>query len=132
MEDDAMNKDDMTTNASNRIPMDQSSPRTRFFANPGTDELVSVVLELTAELWTVKERLYVLERAASPPDTRLPDKIEGWQLTGPEQDELAAERQRLIASVLRALDANYAERARVQQQIDGDGAPVGSTDSRAA
>ena len=47
-----------------RIPLSHRGKRPRFFDASGTDELMSMVLELTAELWVVKKRLYLLERVA--------------------------------------------------------------------
>ena len=46
----------------NRIPMRHRGKRPRFFEAKGMDELMSMVLEVTTEVWVLKKRLYLLER----------------------------------------------------------------------
>ena len=62
-----------------KIAMQTRGKRPRFFAEAGSDETVSMLLELAAELWTVKERLYALERAAADAGVELTSRIEAWQ-----------------------------------------------------
>jgi len=87
-----------------RIPMTTRGRRLRFFEANGTDELLSMVLELSAELWTVKERLYLLERAAGNGSGPLNERIETYVPTPPEQAELEEERRRMIGTILRSLE----------------------------
>ena len=73
-----------------KIAMQTRGKRPRFFPGAGTDELVSMLLELSSELWTVKERLYALERAADDAGLDLTRRIEAWQPTDHEAGELDA------------------------------------------
>lgn len=120
-----------------RIPLSHRGKRPRFFDAAGTDELLSMVLELTAEVWVVKKRLYLLERVAGQAGVPLTPRIEGYELDEQEVAELAALRQRLIATVLRSLEGDPAERGRVRREMEelgaGPDAPAAAgTASRAA
>jgi siroheme synthase len=120
-----------------RIPLSHRGKRPRFFDAAGTDELLSMVLELTAEVWVVKKRLYLLERVADQAGVPLTPRIEGYELDEQEVAELAALRQQLIATVLRSLEGDPAERGRVRREMEelgaGPDAPVAAgTAHRAA
>lgn len=92
-----------------RLPMEPRGRKPRFFAAQGSDELLGAVLELATELWTVKERLFVVERAASTAGVDLPSRVESYRLTEVEEAELAVERRRMIETVLRPLEGEYDE-----------------------
>ena len=68
----------------------------RFFDAQGVDELVSISMALAQELWTVKERLVIMESAAAAKGVLLTDEIEQHQLTDDEQARLDAERAKFI------------------------------------
>lgn len=107
-----------------RIPMHVRGTKPRFFPAEGADELVSMMLEMATELWAVKERMYALERVVSGAGLDVPQAIEAWQPGAAEQAELAAERERMVQTILRSLEARYVDRSRVQQQIDSGADPV--------
>ena len=88
-----------------RIPMSSRGRRQRFFEASGTDELLSMLLELSAELWTVKERLYLLERAALSGGAPLHQLVEAYVPTPAEQSELEAARRRMIETILRSIES---------------------------
>ena len=77
--------------------------RQLFFENESVDQLVTMVLELATELWTIRERLFVLERAADNLGMPLRAAIEGYQLTESESAELAGMRQRMLTELLRTV-----------------------------
>ena len=89
-----------------RIPRMAESRRNRFFEADGVDELMSMVLELTAELSTLRERLYVTERVLEQNGLAVGDGIESYALTPDDEVRLEDERQRLLATVTRTLGAS--------------------------
>ena len=68
----------------------------RFFDAQGVDELVSISMALAQELWTVKERMVVMEAAASAKGVLLSEEIEQHQLTDAQQAKLDADRAAFI------------------------------------
>ena len=109
---------------SNRIPLAHRGKRPRFFDGQGMDELMSMVLELTAELWVVKKRLYLLERVAGQSGVPLTPNIEGYALDEVEVAELDAQRRRLIATVLRSLETDQTPRGQVREEMEAMGSPA--------
>ena len=89
-----------------RIPRMAESRRNRFFEAEGVDELMSMVLELTAELSTLRERLYVTERVLEQHGLGVGEGIEAYTLTPADAVRLEDERQRLLATVTRTLGAS--------------------------
>ncbi len=76
------------------------SGRPRFFADPAVDRLVSVVLQLTSEVWVLTERLDNLEQLAQRKGQLTYDEIKNY---APEPDESRrrdAERDRFVHDVL--------------------------------
>ena len=75
--------------------------RQAFFESDSVDQLLSMMLELATELWVVRERLYVLERAAEGCGVSLRKAIEAYQLSSVEEQELKDMRQRMLNELLR-------------------------------
>ncbi len=106
------------TNRTDRLPMNVRGRRPRFFPAPGTDELVSVMLEMASELWTVKERLYAVEQLAQAQGIELGERLEAYQFEPAEQARLETERRRFLGTLFRALDSEYVERRALQAELD--------------
>ena len=70
--------------------------RYRFFDAQGVDELVSMVMALAQELWTVKERNAVIEALATEKGLITPDDIENYPLSDEQKAKLDEERQAFI------------------------------------
>ncbi|MFK7956848.1 MAG: hypothetical protein AB8B96_12215 [Lysobacterales bacterium] len=87
------------------IPRMARGRRNRFFEADGVDELMSMVLELTAEVSTLRERQYVLERVLEEHNLPVGQAVESYQPTENDETHLAADRERLLSTVLRTLDA---------------------------
>ena len=98
--------------------MESAGKRPRFFAEKGSDEMVSMMLELMSEFWAMRERLYALERAAEEAGLPLTQRIEEWQPNEAEAAELDQERQRMIQSVLRSLEANHVPGLHLRRSLD--------------
>jgi hypothetical protein len=107
-----------------RIPLSHRGERPRFFDASGTDELMSMVLELTAELWVVKKRLYLLERVAGQAGVPLTPEIEAYELNSGEVAELDERRRLLIATVLRSLEVDQTGRSQVREEMEATGRVV--------
>lgn len=89
------------------IPVDTSGRRQAFFEQEGVDQLVSMVLELATDLWVVRERMYILERAAEQHGLPLRSAIESYQLDPTEKAELAAMRQRMLEEMMRTVGRDH-------------------------
>lgn len=89
----------------NRIPTQARGRRRQFFDAEGIDELIGAVLELTAEVSVLRERLFVTERVLERQGLSIGDAIERYTLDDDEREALAAERRRLLQTVLRSFEA---------------------------
>lgn len=65
----------------------------RFFEAQGVDELVSICMQLSQELWVVKERLATVEAAAAKKGVLLGDEVEDHVFT-PEQRAIVDEEKK--------------------------------------
>ena len=113
-----------------RIPLNHRGKRPRFFQASGTDELMSMVLELTAELWVVKKRLYLLERVAGQAGVPLTPQIEAYELDEGEVAELDERRRLLISTVLRSIEVDAVDHGKMRERsesIDSDTATAAAT-----
>lgn len=90
-------------------PRDAAAPRQRFFESDALDRLISMVLELSTELWTTRERLYVLEREAERLGMPLRTAIEAHLITPAEQAELAAMRRHMLDNIMRTVGRSHCE-----------------------
>jgi hypothetical protein len=105
-----------------KIAMETRGKRPRFFPAAGTDETVTILLELAAELWTVKERLYALERAADDAGLDLTDRIEAWKPTEEQGAELDAARAQMIGTLFRSLEARHVPGTHLRRALDAKAA----------
>lgn len=101
-----------------KIPLRSKSKRPSFFSDSAVDQLVSVNLEMMAELWVVKERLYILENALQSEGISIKDKVENYQFKGDELANIEATRRKFIENILRSLESNFVDRANMQKEID--------------
>jgi len=97
-----------------QIPMKHRGKQPRFFAAEGVDELMSMVLELTTEVWVVKKRLYLLERVAGNQGIDLTSGIENYELDDKEVKDLDALRAHLLKRILRSAEGTYSPTQRVK------------------
>jgi len=101
-----------------RIPMQHRGKRPRFFDTKGVDELVSMVLEVTTEVWVLKKRLYLLEKVAADAGVALTPGIENYALSETEIEELDTLRHKLIARILRSCEGDFVPTHRVAESND--------------
>ncbi|HEX8757297.1 MAG TPA: hypothetical protein VF745_13245 [Steroidobacteraceae bacterium] len=84
-------------------PLDTTGPRQRFFEAEPVDHLVTMMLELAAEVWAVRERLYIIEKESARLGLPLGSAVEGHVLSPEEQAELAEMRRHMLANILRTV-----------------------------
>ena len=82
------------------LPLDAAGDRPTFFKEAGVDQLLSMVLELAAELWVVRERVYRLEAAGVVSK----DLVETLELSPEQSAELAAMRETFLRGLFRSLN----------------------------
>jgi len=99
-----------------RIPMQHRGKRPRFFEAKGIDELMSMVLELTTEVWVIKKRLYLLENVAGQAGVSLTEEIENYELSEAEIKELDSLRHQLISTVLRSTEGQFSPTTKIGEE----------------
>ena len=87
-----------------RITRKRRGERNRFFQAEGVDELLSALLRLSAELSALKDRVYIAEKVIEQQGLNMSDAIEAYELSTEQESELAANRQRMIETVLAQFD----------------------------
>jgi hypothetical protein len=87
------------------IPRKARGRRNQYFEADGVDEIISMVLELTAEVSALRERQYLLERVLEESGIDAGERIESYRCSDAQVEELAGDRDRLIRTVMRNLQA---------------------------
>ena len=101
-----------------KIPLDSKSKRPAFFDDPATDQLMTMMLEMMAELWVVKERVHTLEKVLSTQSLNVAEKMETCDLDADEKTRLGEVRQQFVSNIMRSLEADFDSRASIYSQID--------------
>jgi len=83
---------------------DESFKRQAFFESDSVDQLMSMVLELAAEHWVLRERVFAIERAAERLGLELAATVESHQFTEAEQATLSAMRKAMIDNLMRTVN----------------------------
>ena len=74
--------------------------RPRFFDDPAVDHVISMLLALAGEVWSLRERVHVIEKVAEEHGVPLPSAVEGYQLTPAELATLTEQRQAFINRIM--------------------------------
>lgn len=82
----------------------QSARRPQFFQERGLDQLYSVVIELAAEVWVLRERVYAVEDVARMQGLPLRDLVDKWQPRPDQAEELDRMRHVMMQSLFRTID----------------------------
>jgi hypothetical protein len=80
----------------------QAARRPEFFNEAGLDQLFSVVIELAAEVWVQRERIYAIEAVSA--EAGLTEKIEAWQPSQAQGEHLAEMRHTMFQNLFRTID----------------------------
>lgn len=89
--------------------LDAGAPRQRFFESDALDRLVTMFLELATEVWTTRERLYILEQEAERLGVPLRAAIEAHAISPAEQTELAAMRRQMLENIMRTVGRSHCD-----------------------
>lgn len=85
------------------LPLDAAGRRPAFFEQDGMDQVVSMVLELAAELWVVKERLFVVEAVLTRQGIAVHEAVERYVPGEQERESLAKMRAEMTEQMFRTL-----------------------------
>ncbi len=89
------------------LPLDAAGRRPAFFAQDGMDQMLSIVLELAAELWVVRERVFMVEAVLQAQGVAVSDAIEAFTPTPEQQATLARMRAEMTAQMFRSLNREH-------------------------
>ncbi len=82
-----------------RLGEEIHGPGKTFFDQVVIDNLMDAVMELSAQLWITRDRLYVLERVLESQGTDVAKAIEAWAPDDAERAERDALRKDLVERV---------------------------------
>ncbi len=85
------------------LPLDAAGHRPAFFEQAGIDQMLSMVLEIAAELWVVRERLFVVEAVLQSQGIAVPEMVEAFVPSAEQQATLARMRADMTAQMFRSL-----------------------------
>lgn len=71
------------------------------------DQMLSIVLELAAELWVVRERVFVVEAVLQNQGIAVSNAIEAFTPTAEQQATLARMRADMTAQMFRSLNREH-------------------------
>jgi len=81
--------------------------RQAFFETDAVDQLVSMVLELAAEQWVLRERVYTIEKAAGSLGLDLGAAVENYRFSDSDKATLAAMRKAMIDNLMRSVNREH-------------------------
>lgn len=102
------------------LPLDTKGKRPAFFEDPAIDCVMTALLEVMAENWTLKERMLAMEKALITNGTLSADDIEAVEWTAEEAAEHAAMRQRSLEDAFRALNSRFHSIPKRKDLIDSE------------
>ena len=100
------------------IPLDVRGKRPAFFDDPATDAMMTALLEVMAENWALKERLYALEKVLVDGGALKKGALEGVEWSDAERAVHEAERRRILEDALRAVKGNFQSASARRKSID--------------
>ena len=74
----------------------QPAPEPAFFDNPAIDNLITVTMELGAELWVQRERMRIIERILAEKGVVTAELIEQYTPSAEETAAVRAERDAFV------------------------------------
>ena len=99
-------------------PLDTKGKRPAFFNDPALDSMMTALLEVMAENWSLKERLYALEKALKTERVLTDNAVENVTWSDEEKMAHETERQRILNDAFRALKGDFVGRAARVSDID--------------
>ncbi len=92
-----------------RLPRDPKGRRAQFYDDPGVDQLMAIVVALTAEVSVAFERIDTLERLLAEAGTLAGGAVESFEPDAAASAERNAKREALIERVFQVL-SQYRQR----------------------
>ena len=89
------------------LPLDATGRRPAFFGQDGMDQMMSIVLELAAELWVVRDRVFLMEAVLQSQGVAVSDAIEAFTPTDEQQATLGRMRAEMTAQMFRSLNREH-------------------------
>jgi hypothetical protein len=86
---------------------DPAYTRQAFFETDAVDQLISMVLELAAEHWVLRERVFAIEHAADKLGLNLSAAVESCEFSDAQQAALNAMRKTMIDNLMRAVNREH-------------------------
>ncbi len=102
------------------LGLDTKGRRPHFFDDPATDAMMAAMLQLMAENFALKERLFALEHVLENAGHLKPGDVESVDLPEALRAQLSAEQQAFFEDAFRALNADHQSPDARQQEIDKD------------
>lgn len=96
----------------------RSGKRHAFLGEGALDHMFTMMMELSSQLWVVKERLYAYESIMNDAGLVPKDKIEGWTPSSEEQEELSSMRQLMLQELFRSVLAQGPSKAKFSETED--------------
>jgi hypothetical protein len=101
-----------------QIPLTQKGKRPSFFDESAVDQVVTMMLEMMAELWVIKEHVYTLEKVLGEAGISAKEQVEACKFNADEAAELETARLTFVETIMRSLEASFVDRASMQTEID--------------
>jgi len=99
-------------------PLDTQGKRPAFFTDPVIDAMMTAVLEVMTENWSLKERLYALEKTLTENGVIASDAVESVTWSADDIQAHEVERQRILKDAFRALQGDFVGRSARVSDID--------------
>lgn len=86
---------------------EDATRRQAFFESDAVDQLLTMVLELAAEQWVLRERVYAIEKAADALGLNLTAAVESYRFSEAEKTTLAGMRKTMIDNLMRSVNREH-------------------------
>jgi hypothetical protein len=101
-----------------QVPLTQKGRRPSFFDESAVDQVVTMMLEMMAELWVIKEHVYTLEKVLGEAGISAKEQVEACKFNADEAAELETARLTFVETIMRSLEANFVDRGSLQKEVD--------------
>jgi hypothetical protein len=95
-----------------RVQVREPRSRRLFFSDAVPDKLLAMLLTLSSEVWSLRERLAAWEAIATRKGMLLGKELDTYEFTSDEQTALAEQRREFVASLFRMLEEPSTARPR--------------------
>ena len=85
------------------LPMQAAGRRSTFFESEALDHLVAMMVEMAAQAWVTRERVFALEDVLSRRDPALLAELEAWEPDAGQAARLDGMREAMLAEIFRTL-----------------------------